>query len=208
MRSFGQQMIRVVLALVLAFAGHTVVAAGDAVAGKALATPCFACHGEDGNAVLPGTPHLSGQNERYLTRQLQLLKSGDRSAPLMAGQLDAMSEEDLGNLAAYYASFGPTVRQADDENLDVAAAIYRGGILDKGVAACSACHAPDGSGNHLAGFPRVSGQALDYTVAQLTAYREERRLTDEEYGGMMRDVAANLTDNEIRALANYLVGLH
>ena len=80
--------------------------------------------------------------------------------------------------------------------------------MEKGVAPCTACHSPNGSGNQLAGFPKISGQAVDYTISQLTAYREGQRQTDEEYGGMMRSVAANLTDNEIRAVANYMLGLN
>jgi len=80
--------------------------------------------------------------------------------------------------------------------------------MEKGVAPCTACHSPNGSGNQLAGFPKVSGQAVEYTISQLTAYREGQRETDAEYGGMMRSVAANLTDNEIRAVANYMLGLN
>ena len=203
-----QRAARLVAVTVLSLVSIIAAGAGDPQAGQSISVPCSACHGQDGNSVIPGTPHLAGQNERYLFRQLQLMKSGVRNAPLMAGQLDRLSDDDLRNLSAYYAAMAPSVGQSADEKLRVAAAIYRGGIMEKGVAACSSCHAPDGSGNELAGFPRVSGQALEYTIEQLKAYREEERETDEDYGGMMRAVATNLTDNEIRALANYLVGLH
>ncbi|NJN52095.1 MAG: cytochrome c4 [Gammaproteobacteria bacterium] len=137
-----------------------------------MSAPCGACHGQDGVTTLPGYPNLAGQGEKYTRDQLTAIKNGTRSAPLMTGQLDAMSDSDLANLAAHYASLTPAVGQAKDERLDVGAQIYRGGIARKGVAACSACHSPTGAGNSLAGFPAVGGQPADYLVAQLTAYRE------------------------------------
>ena len=114
------------------------------------------------------------------------------------------------NLAAYYASLPekPGQSTGDDEQVAKAAMIYRGGIASKGVAACSACHAPSGNGNPPAGYPSIGGQPGAYTVAQLTAYREGQRATDEDYGGMMRGVAHGLTDGEIAVLADYLQGLH
>ncbi|MCZ6853747.1 MAG: c-type cytochrome, partial [Gammaproteobacteria bacterium] len=129
---------------------------------------------------------------------------------LMTGQLIGKSEQDLKDLAAYYASLPGKLGQAEGDIKSVATSesIYRGGIKKKGVAACSSCHSPTGGGNALAGFPRLSGQSTSYTIAQLTAYREGLRVTDEEYGGMMRDVASGLNDNEIAALADYLQGLH
>jgi cytochrome c553 len=121
-----------------------------------------------------------------------------------------MTEQNLQDLAAYYANQAPGMGQAqgDDAQIAKAQSLYRGGSLKKGIAACTACHAPNGAGNAPAGFPRIAGQSPDYTIAQLTAYREGLRATDEEFGGMMRDVAANLNDGEIAALADYLQGLH
>lgn len=183
---------------------------GDPQAGKAQAVTCGACHGQDGASPIdPTYPTLAGQNERYMFRQLELIQSGERPVPLMAGQLDGKSEQDLRNLAAYYASLpGPTgVAEADDETLALAERIYRGGVIEKGVAACTSCHAPSGDGNAPAGFPVIAGQSKGYTVAQLTAYREGQRDSDEYYGGMMRSIASRLTDTEINALAEYLRGL-
>ncbi len=185
--------------------------AGDPEAGKAQAAPCAACHGQDGASPIdPSYPVLAGQVEGYLFRQLEMIQSGERNIPLMAGQLNGKSEQDLMDLAAYYASLPDKVAQtdADDETLSLAQGIYRGGILDKGVAACTSCHAPSGNGNGPAGFPDIGGQPVAYTVAQLKAYREGERATDETYGGMMRGVASRLTDTEIEALAAYLRGLH
>ena len=179
-------------------------------AGRALTATCVACHGEDGNSVVPAYPSIAGQNARYLFRQMRLMRDGDRPAGLMAGQLDNHTDAELADLAAYYEAQAPTVGQADPaQALGLGKAIYRGGLLDKRVSACTACHAPDGSGNALAGFPRLAGQQPEYMVEQLKAYREGMRKTDTDvYEGMMRQNAANLTDGEIAAIAHYLVGLH
>lgn len=186
-------------------------AAGDVDRGKQQAAPCGACHGQDGATPLdPSYPNLAGQNEKYLFRQMQMIADDSRSIPLMAGQLAGKSDQDLQDLAAYYASLPNKLSQAQgsDEEIAKAVQIYRGGIARKGVAACTACHSPTGVGNAQAGFPRLGGQPSAYTIAQLTAYREGQRATDEEYGGMMRDIAEGLTDTEIAALADYLQGLH
>lgn len=204
------------LAAVLLLAGAgllsgTAMAAGDAEAGKSKVITCGACHGQDGASPIdPTYPVLAGQNEHYLFRQLQMIQSGEREIALMAGQLTGKTEQDLADMAAYYAALPARVAQAqgDDEALARGASIYRGGILDKSVAACAACHSPSGSGNAPAGFPLVSGQSAAYTIKQLTAYREGERTTDESYGGMMRGVASKLTDGEIAVLADYLQGLH
>jgi len=200
--------VLMLMALIITPAAY---ADGDPEAGKAQAAPCGACHGQDGASPIdPTYAVLAGQNEKYLLRQLQLIQSNERPVPLMAGQLNGKSDDDLADLAAYYASLPDKVGQAqgDDETLAMAEQIYRGGILDKGVAACTACHAPSGDGNAPAGFPAIGGQPKPYTVAQLTAYREGERTTDQEYGAMMRNIAARLTDTEIAALADYIQGLH
>ena len=185
--------------------------AGDPAAGKALSLACSACHGLDGaSGIDPTYPNLAGQSEKYLFRQMQLIRSNERPILLMTGQLTGKSDQDLQNLAAYYASLPVKIRQAtgDDDSIAKAQAIYRGGILAKGVAACAACHSPTGSGNAPAGFPQLGGQPAAYVIDQLTAYREGRRATDEDYGGMMRDIAHALTDGEIALIADYLQGLN
>ncbi len=189
----------------------SVYAAGDPQAGEAQAAPCSACHGQDGASPIdPTYPNLAGQNEKYLLRQLQMIASGEREILLMAGQLTGKTDQDLADMAAYYASLPSKLGQAegDDEQIAKAQQIYRGGIARKGVAACSACHSPRGLGNEQAGFPRLGGQPKAYTQAQLTAYREGQRATDEAFGGMMRDIAEGLTDTEIAALSDYLQGLN
>lgn len=195
----------------MAVAATAVAATGDVEAGRAQAAACGACHGQDGASPIdPSYPVLAGQGALYLLRQLEMIQSDTRAIPLMAGQLNGKSRQDLADLAAYYASLPGKVGQAqgDDESLARAEQIYRGGILDKGVAACIACHGPNGTGNDPAGFPAIGGQPKTYTIAQLTEYREGRRVTDEVHGAMMRGVAARLTDTEIALLADFLQGLH
>ena len=192
----------------LVVAPAAVAAAGDADSGKSVAVPCGACHGQNGAALVPGAPNLAGQNQRYLVTQLQMIKSGARTAPLMAGQLTSLSATDLENVAAYFAAMPVPVGQADGDLLVIGEQIYRGGVAIKSVPACTACHTPTGSGNAPAGFPRIGGQRSDYVIPQLTAYREGARTTDDAYGNAMRQVANGLTDTEIKALASYIQGLH
>lgn len=204
----------VLFALLVALIGTSasqVFAAGDAAAGQTQSMVCASCHGQDGaTAILPSYPQLAGQNERYLATQLKMFQSGERDVALMTAQLIGKSEQDLDDLAAYYASLPSKVGQAtvNDTEFALAQRIYKGGIAKKGVAACSSCHGPAGAGNGQAGFPRIGGQSAEYTAAQLIAYREGERKSDEAYGGMMRGVARGLSDKEIAALSDYISGLN
>lgn len=193
-----------VMAVSMAGLAH---AGGDAAAGQAKSATCAACHGADGNSMMGNFPSLAGQGERYLVKQMQDVKSGARAIPEMTGLLDNLSQQDLEDIAAYFASQKGGIGQAKPELVEAGQALYRGGNLANGVAACTACHSPNGSGNAPAGFPRLSGQHPEYTAKQLRAFRAGERTNDGE-SRMMRDVAARLTDAEIEAVANYLRGLH
>lgn len=193
-----------VMAVSMAGLAH---AGGDAAAGQAKSATCAACHGADGNSMMGNFPSLAGQGERYLVKQMQDVKSGARAIPEMTGLLDNLSQQDLEDIAAYFASQKGGIGQAKPELVEAGQALYRGGNLANGVAACTACHSPNGSGNAPAGFPRLSGQHPEYTAKQLRAFRSGERANDGE-SRMMRDVAARLTDAEIEAVANYLRGLH
>jgi cytochrome c553 len=211
MKCTGMLVPRMVFATMMLLGPVAYAADGNPEAGQAQAATCAACHGQDGASPIdPTYPLLAGQNEKYLLRQLELIQSNERPVPLMTGQLNGKSEQDLADLAAYYASLPDKVgaTEADDATLARAERLYRGGSLEKGLAACTSCHSPSGNGNAPAGFPAIGGQPREYTIAQLTAYREGRRDSDEFYGGMMRSVASGLTDTEIAALADYLRGLH
>ena len=204
-------VLSALMAALLGVSASPVLAAGDAQAGQAQSMVCASCHGQDGaTAIDPSYPQLAGQNERYWARQLKMFQSGERDVALMTAQLIGKSEQDLDDLAAYYASLPSKGAEAtgSDAEIEMAMRIYKGGIAKKGVAACSSCHGPDGAGNAQAGFPRIGGQSAQYTAAQLTAYREGERRSDEAYGAMMRGVSKGLSDREIVVLSDYISGLN
>lgn len=179
---------------------------GDPEAGKALTTVCVACHGEDGNSPAGAFPNIAGQTSKYLLKQLKEIQSGERPVPTMAGQLDNMSEQDLANIAAYYASQKRKVGAAKPELVELGESIYRSGIKRKNIAACTACHSPTGSGNDPAGFPALAGQWPEYTEQQLKAFRNGERHNDGDEQ-MMQITAEDMSDEEISAVASYLFGL-
>lgn len=181
-------------------------AAGDASAGQAKTAVCAGCHGADGNSPAAAFPKLAGQNEAYLLKQLKEIKGGARQVVEMTGLLDNLSDPDLEDIAAYYASKKVQLGQVSEEHLAAGQKIYRAGLMDKGVAACTACHSPNGTGNAAAGFPALSGQHGDYIKKQLMAFRTEAR--DNDPNRMMRDIAAKLSDKDIEAVSNYVQGLH
>jgi cytochrome c553 len=202
------------LALGWAQTGFTADAAlaGDAAAGKSQAAVCGACHGVDGNSAVPTFPKLAGQGEKYLLKQMKDIRDGLRPVPTMAGQLDGKSDQDLANLAAYFAGQARTGGQTDPALLALGESVYRGGIPERKVPACAACHSPTGQGNAPAGFPSLAGQHAEYIVAQLTAYRkgyedETGRINDGDTR-IMRITAFGLSDKEIQAVASYAAGLH
>lgn len=173
-------------------------------------TVCVACHGADGNSpVLPGVPvnpKLASQHPDYLYKQLTNFKSGERMNPIMMGMAAALSPEDMKNLAAYFGGQklvpAPSVDKAlvaQGEN------IYRGGIAAMGVPACSGCHGPAGSGIP-AMFPRLAGQYGEYIETQLKTFRNGERANDP--GKMMQMVAMKMSDKDMKAVAEYISGLH
>lgn len=167
---------------------------------------CAVCHGADGNSPLSANPNLAGQHPAYLYKQLTEFKSGARVNPIMSGMVANLSDEDMRNVAAYYAS--QTAKEGAASNMALVTAgqkLYRAGVPEKGVAACAACHSPDGAGIPPV-YPRISGQHADYTVAQLSAFRAGERNNDPN--AMMRMLAGRLNDKEINALAEYISGLH
>lgn len=182
-------------------------AAGDAAAGQAKTAVCAACHSADGNSLAPNFPKLAGQGERYLLKQLQDIKSGNRQVIEMTGLLTNLSDQDLADIAAYYASQKGSIGQADPKLVERGEALFRGGNLELGMPACTGCHSPDGSGNDLAGFPQLSGQHAAYTAKQLTDFREGNRTNDGD-SMIMRSIAAKLSNKDIEAVSSYIQGLH
>lgn len=198
--------IRVSLLLALGLVG-AVQAAGDPVAGQAKTVVCAACHGADGNSVLANFPKLAGQGERYLLKQMQDIKSGARPVVEMTGLLEPLSEQDMADIAAYYARQKMSVGAAEARLVERGQALFRGGKLSEGMPACTGCHAPDGSGITTAGYPHLGGQHAGYIARQLTAFREGERSNDGD-SMVMRDIAGKLGNKDIEALSSYLQGLH
>ena len=178
---------------------------GDAAAGQAKSAVCAACHGVDGNSVNPEWPSIAGQHPGYIVDQLAAFKAGERVNVLMSPMAMNLSDQDMQDLAAFYSAQPATAREADPELFGRGQAIYRGGDASRGISACIACHGPTGRGNPLAGYPVVAGQHATYTASSLRAYASGERKSS--MNQVMRNIAANMTEEDIRAVSAYIQGL-
>ncbi len=184
---------------------------GDAAKGQEIVSKvCSACHGPDGNSPLSANPSLAAQHPEYTYKQLNNFQSKngkppERSNAIMAGQAAGLSDEDMKNVATYFAAQKRRPLTAHDPELvKRGQLIYRAGLAEKGVPACASCHGPNGSGLPSQ-FPRVGAQHAEYTASQLKAWRSGERKND--MNRMMQSVAANLTEKDIAAVSEYLAGL-
>ena len=185
-------------------------AEGNAEAGKSKSAMCAACHGTDGNSLVPMYPKLAGQSASYLAKQLADFKLGMTSAgksgrvdPVMGGMAMTLSEQDMADVAAFYASQPATAGNGSDNAHGKK--LYLGGNSEMEVTACVACHGINGKGMPSAGFPALANQSVDYLKSQLEKFRNGTRNND--LNCMMQGVAANLTDEEINALSQYMSSL-
>lgn len=176
----------------------------DPAKGEAKFAPvCAACHAADGNSTVTVNPKLAGQHSQYLLKQLQEFKSGKRASAVMQGMAATLSDDDMKNISTWLAGNKAKPGAAKDKELVILGEkIYRGGIADRQIAACTGCHGPTGAGIP-AQYPRLSGQHADYAAAQLTAFRDGVRKNSPQ----MTQVAAKLNDREIKAVADYVAGL-
>lgn len=192
------------------FCGTVLAAVGDPIAGKAKSEVCAACHGVDGNSVTAIWPKIAGQPEKYLVKELTEYRKGEKGKrfdPSMFGMTQALSDQDILDLAAYYAGQTQTPGASKPEGIALGQKLYRGGDPSRGIPACGpSCHGIRGEGLEMAGIPRLSGQQLDYTIDQLKKFRSGTRADDPN--GIMRDIAKRMTDEEIQAVSNYASGLH
>ena len=197
------------LTLLAALAAPTLAADAKAPAkpdpakGQEKAAMCAACHMSDGSRGAPANPILAGQHADYMVKQLTEFKAGKRANPIMSGMVAALNEEDMRNVAAFYS--GKSAQPGTSRNKDLVQLgekIYRGGIAAKQVPACAGCHSPNGAGIP-AQYPRVAGQHAEYSEAQLVAFRSGQRANSTQ----MAAIAARLSDNEIKAIADYMAGL-
>lgn len=212
-------MKRSLLSLLLAAAAFGVQASdtakaapkGDPARGEPIAsTVCGACHGPDGNSLAAANPKLAGQHPEYLFKQMKNFKAADGQQPervnaIMNGMIAAYDENQMRDLAAYFASKTQSGESAKNrETIEAGQKLYRAGDMSKGLPACAACHGPAGAGMPVQ-YPRIAGQFAEYTEAQLKAFRDGGRANDPNR--MMRMVALKMTDAEIKAVADYIAGL-
>ncbi len=180
--------------------GAALYSGGDPARGI---TACIACHGAEGNAIITQNPKLGGQHAAYIKKQLHDFQGPDRNNAIMTMIAKAMTPEDIDNIAAYLASQRPTPGVAKvKETVELGRKIYRAGIAEKNVPACAGCHSPNGAGIP-AQYPRISGQHQDYSVTQLTNFRAGTRSNSAQ----MTVISKRLTDDEMKAVSDYIAGL-
>ena len=201
MKATSFAAIMVALSGLMAFT----VNASDIEAGKAKTAVCAGCHGVDGNSSNGVWPTLAGQHASYLAKQLREFKAGTRVDPTMQGMAALLSDEDIINVAAYFESQKAKTVSFDNELLETGENIYRGGITEISVPACMSCHSPDGRGNGPAAWPVLKGQHPQYLAAQLQKFKDGTRSNDP--GSMMRNVAARMSEKEMKSVAAYIAGI-
>jgi cytochrome c553 len=201
-------LFRVITCLTL-LAAQAVLAQGDAASGQEKSTMCAACHGADGNSTLAMWPKLAGQHAPYLERQIGLIKSGARPVPEMTAFVAGLSEQDIADISAYFASQKSKPALADPALVAVGERLYRAGNAEIGIPACMACHGPAGEGNPLAGYPALAGQHSVYLVKMLNSYKSATTWgEDDEQSNVMAGVALRLSESEINAVSSYIQGLY
>src|SRR5690606_8504585 len=197
------------LTLLFGLIGRAQAFDGDAEAGKAKSAVCAACHSADGNSLVDMYPKLAGQHATYLYKQLKDYKQGmetggkqGRNNSIMFGMVAALSDQDMKDLAAYFASQKMKSGTTPENVITRGEQLYRGGDAERGIAACIACHGPRGAGSSLGGFPKISFQHANYLKTTWQEFRSGQRAND--LNGMMQDIAKKLTDDDIEVLSQYL----
>lgn len=187
---------------------------GSAEEGAAKAATCVACHGVNGNSTNPEWPSLAGQSAVYTAEQLRLFRSGARDDPVMRPMAVGLTDDDITDLAVYYAAQTPAGLEADPSYWQAGEALYRAGDRERNIPACIACHGPVGRGNPAAGYPALRAQHAVYTVKQLNEYAGGARYqgasdaaTASRNAAMMVAVAQRLSAEDIRNVASYIQGM-
>ena len=181
---------------------------GDATAGQAKAAVCGACHGLDGNSSDAQYPKLAGQSEQYIVRQLTDFKAGKRQNPIMLGMATPLSEQDMHDIGAYFASKTPLPGVADQALVEKGETLFRQGDTKRDIPACMACHSIDGHGNPGAMYPELTSQHAQYIQATLKAWHDGTSWGDDPHSQIMPSIAQKLDADDIAALASYIEGLH
>jgi cytochrome c553 len=186
---------------------------GSVQAGATKAAVCFACHGPDGNSQNPVWPRLAGQNAVYIAEQLHLFRAGTRQNPVMQPMAAGLSDQDIDNLAVFFAAQTPTGLEADPSYWKAGRALYLHGDAAREVPGCVACHGPLGRGNPAAGYPALEAQQSVYVVSQLQSYANGTRYSGPDATTatpnsiIMFDIAKRLTPEQMRDVASYVQGL-
>jgi cytochrome c553 len=175
----------------------------DVAKGQASAATCIACHTADGSRGAPANPILQGQHPEYTVKQLAEFKAGKRVNAIMQGMAAALSEDDMRNIAAFYASKRAQPGFArNKDTVRLGEKIYRGGVAERNIPACAGCHSPTGAGIPSQ-YPRLGGQHAEYTELQLNAFRSGQRANNAQ----MTTIAGRMNDREIKAVSDYIAGL-
>lgn len=168
---------------------------------------CNTCHGKKGISSNPKWPHLAGQHKEYFIKQLKDMKQGElRKAPTMTAILATINENDMDDLASYYAKMPLAQGSTPERFVHRGEQLYRGGDFNKHITACIACHGPKGTGNAQAGFPVISGQHATYTVMQLIRFKKGQRTNDLNH--IMQDISKRMSKEDMEAVSHYIEGLH
>jgi cytochrome c553 len=180
--------------------GATLYDTGDAA--RSLPA-CVSCHGAAGNSTISANPKLAGQIPEYVHKQLVDFTGPDRNQPVMTTYAKMLTDAEKRDVAAYLGAQKQKPGAAKSKDtLELGRKIYRGGIADKGVAACASCHGATGAGLPIQ-YPRLAGQHQDYTTAQLVAFRSGARKNSLP----MATIAKRMSDDEMKAVADYIAGL-
>ena len=180
--------------------GATLYDAGDAARGL---PACASCHGAAGNSTISANPKLAAQFEAYTHKQLVDFTTPARNQPIMTTYAKMLSDAEKRDIAAFLAIQKSKPGAAKNKDtVELGKKIYRGGIAERGVAACASCHGANANGIP-AQYPRLAGQHQDYTVAQLQAFKGGSRSNSAQ----MTTLAQRMSDQEMQAVADYIAGL-
>tara|TARA_B110000008_G_C16909072_1_gene539898 strand:- start:603 stop:1217 length:615 start_codon:yes stop_codon:yes gene_type:complete len=202
------KILKYIIIIILIVPFQTLIA-GNIQNGKEKSVTCVACHGQDGVSVNSIWPKLAGQHSSYLKSQLYEFQKGDkggRNNNVMYGIALTLSDDDINDISAYYASLAKSIGTTADKDMLKGQNLYRGGNMEYKIQACIACHGPNGQGNLPAAIPVLSGQHADYIYQQLKNFQSNTRSND--MNRMMRNITHRMTEEEMRSVAQYIQGLH
>lgn len=213
--SVGSIVLACVTSLAMAADASALLAeGGNAESGATKAAVCGACHGPNGNSSNPEWPNLAGQSAVYIDEQLQLFKANVRNNPVMQPIVATLTDEDMKDLAVYFAAQTPQGLEADPSYWKAGEQLYKRGDKARNIPACIACHGPIGRGNLAAGYPALRAQHAVYTMKQLNDYAHGTRYAGATpdkpatpNAAIMATIAKRLTPEDIRNVASYLQGM-